>query len=339
MSRNGALPLPAKRTIQPPWPMPMLTAFSGRERAYLASRWTAPDPANPNYQALKLYRNYDGQHHGFATTSVSDTNNGSANLFSSYAALNSTGTSLTVLVLNKNPSGFVQAQFAINGFTPQQVTTYTLSPLNPTRIVASAPRAWSSVIGFAPYTATLLVVSGTAQMPSAEWDLNPDTTMVAAGGRVVLQPRIVSGSGTVTLGTPQSDSGIIVLVTQPHLTSGQNGSITVIAGINPGFYHFTVPSTDNTGVTPKAEWLDCGGKSASVVHQDRRQSNRHDRQPVESRSDTQPRQFGRECGWRDGSVHYQRRFAIESHRHHRFVRQCACRADVAFESRDRTRDR
>jgi hypothetical protein len=45
----------------------------GRERLYLASRWVAPVPANPNYLALKLYRNYDGQHHTFAPISVSDT--------------------------------------------------------------------------------------------------------------------------------------------------------------------------------------------------------------------------------------------------------------------------
>jgi hypothetical protein len=44
----------------------------GRERLYLASRWEAPVPGNPNYLALKLFTNYDGQHHGFATTSVSD---------------------------------------------------------------------------------------------------------------------------------------------------------------------------------------------------------------------------------------------------------------------------
>ena len=238
----------------------------GRERVYLASRWTAPASTNPNYQALKLFTNYDGQHHSFATTSVSDTNNGSANLFSSYAALNSTGTSLTVMVLNKNPSTTVQAQFAINGFTPRQVTAYTLSPNSPTRIVASPPRPWTTVTPFAPYTATLLVVSGTAQLPSAEWDLNPDTTMVAAGGRVVLQPKILSGSGTVTLGLPQSDPGIALLVTQPHLNSSQNGSITVIAGINPGFYHFTVPSTDSAGVTQKQSgWIVVGNPPASLT--------------------------------------------------------------------------
>ncbi|MGD0931362.1 MAG: glycoside hydrolase family 44 protein [Candidatus Korobacteraceae bacterium] len=238
----------------------------GRERVYLASRWTTPNPANPNYQALKLYRNYDGQHHSFATTSVSDTYNASANLFSSYAALNSTGTTLTVMILNKNPLAAVQAQFAFNGFTPRLVTAYTLSPSNPTRIVASPPRPWTAVMPVAPYTATLLVVSGTAQVPSAEWDLNPDTTMVAAGGTVVLQPEILSGSGTVTLGTPQSDSGIVVTVTQGHLSSGQNGSITVTAGQTPGFYHFTVPSTDNAGVSQKQSgWIVVGNPPATLT--------------------------------------------------------------------------
>ena len=71
-------------------------------------------------------------HHRFATTSVSDTNNGDPDLFSSYAALNSTGKTLTLLVLNKDPSNTVQAQFTMNGFTPKQVTTYTLSSTNPT---------------------------------------------------------------------------------------------------------------------------------------------------------------------------------------------------------------
>ena len=56
---------------------------------------------NPNYLALKLYGNYDGAHGGFGTVSISDTNNGNVNLFSSYAALNSTGTKMTIVVINK----------------------------------------------------------------------------------------------------------------------------------------------------------------------------------------------------------------------------------------------
>ena len=238
----------------------------GRERMYLASRWTAPSPTNPNYLALKLFTNYDGQHHGFATTSVADTNNGDPDLFSSYAALNSTGKTLTVLVLNKDPSNTVQAQFTTNGFTPSGVTSYTLASTNPTKIVASKTTAWSATQTFAPYTSTLLVVTGTAQLPGAEWDLNPDTTMVAAGGKVLLQPKVLSGTATVTLGTPQSDSGIAVVVSQPTLHKGTNGKITVTAGTTPGFYHYSVPSTDTAGVAQQqGGWILVGNPPASFT--------------------------------------------------------------------------
>jgi hypothetical protein len=74
--------------------------------------------------------------------------------------MNSAGTTMTVMVLNKAPSTTYNAQFAISGFTPSQVTAYTLSQKNPTTIVASAPQAWSSSMSFAPYSATLLVVTG-----------------------------------------------------------------------------------------------------------------------------------------------------------------------------------
>jgi len=220
----------------------------GRERMYLASRWVAPVPANPNYLALKLYTNYDGLHHGFVATSVSDTNNGDPDLFSSYAALNAAGNTMTLIVLNKDPSNTDQVQFAFNGFTPQQVTSYTLSSTNPTKIVASKTSSWSSSMSFGAYSATLLVITGTAQLPGAEWDLNPDTTMVAAGRQVTLSPKVTSGSAVVTLGTPTTDSGISVKLTQPSLSKGHNGKITVIAGNTPGFYHYSVPSTDTNGV-------------------------------------------------------------------------------------------
>ena len=239
----------------------------GRERAYLASRWLAPDPANPNYQALKLYRNYDGQHDTFASISVSDTNNSNPNLFSSYAAINSAGTNLTVMVINKSPSSSVSAQFTVNGFTPAQVTTYTLSPKNPKKIVASSPKAWSSTMTFKPYTATLLVVSGSmGQLPNAEWDLNPDTIMLPANGTVTLSPKITSGSGTVTLGTPQSENGITVTVTQPVVTPSQDGSITVAAGSTPGFYQYSVPSTDNSGAQQQqGGWIVVGHPAATLT--------------------------------------------------------------------------
>ena len=51
-----------------------------------------------------------------------------------------------------------------------------------------------------------------AQAPAVEWDLNPDTIMVPAGGSVTLSPKIVSGTGTVTLNSQQSDGGITVAI-------------------------------------------------------------------------------------------------------------------------------
>jgi hypothetical protein len=238
----------------------------GRERMYLASRWVAPDPANPNYLALKLFTNYDGLHHRFATTSVSDSNNGDPNLFSSYAALGSTGKTLMMVVLNKDPVNATQVTFALNGFTPAKFTSYTLASTNPTKIVAAAATAWSSTMNFAPYSATLLVIAGTATLPGAEWDLSPDTTMVPAGKKVILQPKITSGTATVTLGTPQSDGGITVLVTKPTVTATQRGSITVTAGATPGFYHYTVPSTDGTGVVQQQSgWILVGNPSATLA--------------------------------------------------------------------------
>jgi hypothetical protein len=239
----------------------------GRERVYLASRWVAPDPANPNYQALKLFRNYDGRHHAFATTSVSATNDGNANLFSSYAALDPAGKTLTLMVINKDPQTSVQTQFIVKGFIPKRVTTYTLSPKSPTRIAASSPKGWTSARKLGAYTATLLVATGSlSASPSADWDLNPDTTMVPARGRTTLDPKIVSGSGTVTLGTPQSDSGITLVVTQPNITPSQEGSITVRAGSAPGFYHFIVPSTDNAGVAQsQSGWIVVGNPPATFT--------------------------------------------------------------------------
>jgi hypothetical protein len=238
----------------------------GRERLGLASRWVAPVPGNPNYLALKLFTNYDGQHHGFAATSISDTNNGDPDLFSSYASLAANGKSMTLLVLNKDSSNADQVQFTLNGFNPQQFKSYTLSSSNPNQIVASQATKWTSSMSFAPYSATLLVVSGTAQLPGADWDLNPDTTQLAAGGTVVLQPKVTTGSASVTLGTPTSDPGISVVVNQPSLSAGHSGKITVTAGSNAGFFHYSVPSTDTKGVAQQQSgWILVGNPPASLA--------------------------------------------------------------------------
>lgn len=219
----------------------------GREGVFLSTRWTAPDPANPNYQALKLFTNYDGAKHGFGTISVSATHNANPDLFSVYAATVPGGTTVTLLALNKDPVNAAQVTFSGNGFTPAQITPYTLSLASPTSIVAGATQPFSSTATFPPYSATLVVVTGTpTNQPAVEWALNPGTIMVPAGGSVNLSPKLTSGSGSITLGTPTFPTGITVTVNSSVVNTTTQGSITVTAGNTPGFYHYTVPASDGT---------------------------------------------------------------------------------------------
>ncbi|HTZ84287.1 MAG TPA: glycoside hydrolase family 44 protein [Candidatus Acidoferrales bacterium] len=246
----------------------------GRERVGLASRWTAPSAANPNYQALKLFTNYDGAHHGFGTTSVAATHNANPDLFSIYAALNSAGTQMTVMVLNKDPQNAAQLQFATTGFTPTNYVSYTLSQGSPTAIVASSSQSWASTQTFAPYTATLLVVSGSvATSPSSEWDLNPDTIMVPASGTVTLNPVITKGSANVTMSSAAFDSyegaaactGGTMTLTTATITPTINGEITVNTGATPGFCHFTVTGSDGTATQTQGGWIVVGNPAATLT--------------------------------------------------------------------------
>jgi Glycoside hydrolase family 44/Fibronectin type III domain len=240
----------------------------GRERMDLASRWGAPDPANPNYQALKLFRNYDGAHSSFASISVSATHNADPNLFSVYAAIAPGGNQLTLMVLNKDPANTASVSFNLNSFTPSNFTAYTLSPSSPTSIMASASKAWSATQSFPAYSATLLVISGAlAKNTAADWDLNPDAIQVPANGAATLAPKITSGSGSVTLQTAQFDNGGgTISVNSPLLNSTSNGEISIVAGGTSGFYHFTVTGQDSSGVTQKeGGWLLVGNPPATFT--------------------------------------------------------------------------
>ena len=247
----------------------------GRERVSLSTRWEAPSSSNPNYQALKLFTNYDGSHHRFGTTSVEATPNANPDFFSVYAALNSSGTGLTILVINKDPGNSAQVSFTTSGFTPSGTqTTYTLSQNSPTAIVSSAGN-WSATQTFAPYTATLVVVPGALNStPGADWDLNPDTIMVPASGTVTLSPKITGGTGSVTLssavfdafaGAPACTGGSINIGTAT-ITTSANGAITVNAPGTPEFCHFTATGTDAGGVTQtQGGWIVVGNPAATFT--------------------------------------------------------------------------
>ena len=245
----------------------------GREGLSFASRWGGPTKGNPNYLALKLYTNYDGAHHGFGTISVSDQNSGDPNLFSSYAALNASGTQMTIMVINGDPSKSDQVNFNLSGFQASSYTAYTLDSTDSSAISASGSQAWSSTQTFAPYSITLLVVSGSeVNPPVSEWHLNPGDLMIPAGGTATLHPAITSGSANVTLNSAVFDSyegaaacsGSLTL-TNATATPSKPGTITVDAGSTPGFCHYTVTGSDGTVTQMQGGWIVVGNPAATLT--------------------------------------------------------------------------
>ncbi|MGB7985973.1 MAG: glycoside hydrolase family 44 protein [Terracidiphilus sp.] len=255
----------------------------GREGLSFASRWGGPSsssPQNAEYLAWKIFTNYDGAHHQFNSISVSDQNNGTSDLFTSYAALDSAGTTMTILVLNKDPNNTAQVDFNLTGFNASTYAAYTLSSTNPSSITSSGSAAWNSSQNFAPYSITLLVVSGSeSSKPASEWFLNPDDLMIPAAGTATLHPAITSGSATVTLSSAVFDaydgaaacSGTLAL-TNALITATQPAIITVNAGSSPGFCHYTVTGNDGTATQTQGGWIVVGNPPATLTQSGNNQS-------------------------------------------------------------------
>jgi hypothetical protein len=73
----------------------------GKQGIALATRWTTPPTGSPVFNAMKLYRDYDGHHATFGNTSVATTVP-NPDQVSAFSALRSSDGALTVMVINKN---------------------------------------------------------------------------------------------------------------------------------------------------------------------------------------------------------------------------------------------
>jgi hypothetical protein len=254
----------------------------GREGLSFSTRWGGPSATDgttnqphPNYQSFKLYTNYDGAGHRFGALSVSDQSNSNPDLFTSYAALDATGTTMTILVLNKDPGNTANVTFNLSGFNASTYTAYTLVSTNPGSIATAASTAWSATQSFAANSITLLVVSGTQpSKPISEWYLNPDDLMIPAVGTGTLNPKIMSGTAPVILTSAVFDafegatvcSGSLTL-TNPTITSTKPATITVIPGSTTGFCHYTVTGNDGTSTQTEGGWIVVGKPAASLTVQ------------------------------------------------------------------------
>lgn len=87
----------------------------GREGMDMATRWVVPETNTPTYNAIKIYRNYNGQRAAFGETSVA-ASAPNPDEVSAFAAERSADGALTVMVINKVT---VSKQVTVNltGFT------------------------------------------------------------------------------------------------------------------------------------------------------------------------------------------------------------------------------
>ena len=252
----------------------------GREGLSFSTRWGGPSATDgttnqphPNYQSFKLYTNYDGAKHGFGSLSVSDQSSINPDLFVSYAALDASGTTMTIMILNKDPNNVANVTFNLTGFNATMYTAYTVGSTNPGAITTASSTAWSATQNFAPYTITLLVLSGSQpSKPASEWYLNPDDLMIPASGIGILRPMIISGTAPVNLTSAVFDAfegatacnGSLTL-TNPTISSTGPATITVNPGSTPGFCHYTVTGNDGTSTQTEGGWIVVGKPAATFA--------------------------------------------------------------------------
>ncbi len=131
----------------------------GREGVFLANYWAYPNKNSPGYLAFKLYRNADGQGHGFGDMGVRAVS-ADANDLSCYAATDTATGELTLMLVNKMPRAVVTVPLTLRGLPPgaRVVRLWRVSADNPGRVAALPPvQGWLRMtLTLPPYSVTLV---------------------------------------------------------------------------------------------------------------------------------------------------------------------------------------
>ncbi len=211
----------------------------GREGLDLAARWTTPGSTTPAYQAMKLYRNYDGNKSAFGDTSVAATGPNPDNV-ASFAAQRSSDGSLTVMVINKYLSGSTPVTINLSNFAAgSSAQVWRLVSNAVSGPTAAAVTNGSLSDSLPAQSVTLFVIpAGTGNQPPA--------AQVAASSASGVAPLAVNFSGS---GSTDPDGSIVSYAwTFGDSTNGSGVTISHIYG-SPGTYTATLTVTDNQSAT------------------------------------------------------------------------------------------
>jgi hypothetical protein len=146
----------------------------GRENLDMATRWTTPASSTPTYQAMKLYRNYDGNKSVFGDLSVSDTVPNPDTL-SSFAALRAADGALTVMVISKTLSGNTPITIHLSHFSAASTAqVWQLTSANAIARLSNVAVSQSALSATVPaQSITLFVVPGLSRLPITPIPVHP----------------------------------------------------------------------------------------------------------------------------------------------------------------------
>jgi hypothetical protein len=207
----------------------------------LANLWDEPDsPTNPTdateypgYQAIKLYRNYDGQKSAFGETSVSTTVP-NPDQVSSFSSIRASDGALTILVDNKNlydpaqPGATTTIQVDISNFSGAgKAQVWQLAAINPSDQTKAKISQLGDVtingniltITVPQESVTLLVIKPAAQSTPQIATVSPASA--AAGSTIIITGSHFTGTTAVTFeaGTTVTPAANFVVNSDTQITA------------------------------------------------------------------------------------------------------------------------
>ena len=141
----------------------------GREGLDLATRWTTPATGSPTYNAIKMYRNYDGNRSAFGDTSIS-TSAPNPDQLSAFGAVRSADGALTLMVINKQSASAAALQVGLAHFTSAGSSqVWQLTSTNVISRLADLSFAGNTLTGAVPPQSITLFVIPPASVNPIPW--------------------------------------------------------------------------------------------------------------------------------------------------------------------------
>ncbi len=174
----------------------------GREGLDLAARWTTPASSTPTYQAMKMYRNYDGAKSAFGDVSVSATGP-NPDTVAAFAAQRSSGGALTVMVLSKYLSGSTPLTVSLANFVAAgRAEVWQLTSSNSIAHLADINFSGTSFSATLPaQSITLFVVpAGSGTSPTFTSSASAAPATVAPGASTTITTTVTCTGGSLSNG-------------------------------------------------------------------------------------------------------------------------------------------